>query len=165
MLLGRSAGAHLALLTAYSAGDKRLAPSCPVADQPVRGVISIYPIVDMEGAYAQPPSPDVLDTRDAMHKLLGGPPSQFPEPYKLATPTWWVEQKVVRIPPTLLIHGQDDLLVPVSHAKRMFDVLTAGQHTAKLLGIPAADHGFDFRTGGIGEQIERAAVLDFLRGL
>lgn len=165
VLLGRSAGGHLALLAAYSTGDKRLPPSCAVAEKPVRGVISIYPIVDMEGAYAQPPSPDVLDTRDAMHKLIGGPPSQFSEQYKAATPTWWVEQKVARIPPTLLLHGQDDLLVPVSHAKRMFDVLTAGQHTARLLGIPGADHGFDFRAGGIGEQIERAAILDFLRGL
>lgn len=165
VLLGRSAGGHLALLAAYSTGDKRLPPSCPVAEKPVRGVISIYPIVDMEGAYAQPPSPDLLDTRDAMHKLIGGPPSQFPEQYKAATPTWWVEQKVARIPPTLLLHGQDDLLVPVSHARRMFDVLTAGQHTARLYGIPAADHGFDFRAGGIGEQIERAAILDFLRGL
>lgn len=165
VLLGRSAGGHLALLAAYSTGDKRLPPSCAVAEKPVRGVISIYPIVDMEGAYAQPPSPDVLDTRDAMHKLIGGPPSQFPEQYKAATPTWWVEQKVARIPPTLLLHGQDDLLVPVAHAKRMFDVLTAGQHTARLLGIPGADHAFDFRPGGIGEQIERAAILDFLRGL
>ena len=165
VLLGRSAGGHLALLAAYSAGDSRLLPSCPVADEPVRGVISIYPIVDMEGAYALPPSPDILDTRDAMHKLIGGPPAQFPERYKEATPTWWLQQKRGRIPPTLLIHGQDDLLVPVSHARQMFDALTAGQHTAKLLGIPAADHGFDFRAGGIGEQIERAAVLDFLRGL
>jgi acetyl esterase/lipase len=168
VLLGRSAGGHLALLAAYSMGDKRLPPSCavpePLSEQPVRGVIALYPIVDLEGAYAQPPSPDILDTRDALHKLIGGPPAQLAEPYRLATPTWWVAQKGARIPPTLLLHGQDDLLVPLWHSKKMFDALTEGQHTAKLLGIPNADHGFDFRKGGIGEQLERAAVLDFLRG-
>ena len=57
------------------------------------------------------------------------------------------------------------MLVPIVHSTRMYEALRAGQHTVRLLGIPGADHGFDFRSGGIGEQLERAAVLHFLRGL
>ena len=45
------------------------------------------------------------------------------------------------------------------------DALVAAGRKAQLLGIPGADHGFDFRSGGLGEQIERAAVLAAARKL
>jgi acetyl esterase/lipase len=167
VLLGRSAGGHLALVAGYSlgtSGAEALPPSCAVPEQPVQGVVAIYPLVDLEGTYAKPPSPDLLDARDAMGKLLGGSPEQVKPLYQAASPVLWARAGR-RLPPTLLIHGQADLLVRVEHSTQLYDALAAAKHTARLLGIPDADHGFDFRSGGIGEQLARAAILDFLRGL
>ncbi|MFO0573156.1 MAG: alpha/beta hydrolase [Polyangia bacterium] len=167
VLLGRSAGGHLALIAGYSmgvSGAEALPPSCAVPEQPVQGVVAVYPLIDLEGTYKEPPSPDLLDARDALGKLLGGSPEQVKPLYEAASPVRWARAGR-RLPPTLLVHGQADLLVRIEHSKKLYDALEAGRHTARLLGIPDADHGFDVRSGGIGEQLTRAAVLDFLRGL
>ena len=44
VLAGDSAGAHLAMLTAYTIGTPNLPPSCPVAVAPVKAVVSLYGI-------------------------------------------------------------------------------------------------------------------------
>ena len=44
VLAGDSAGAHLAMLTAYTIGTPNLAPSCPVTVTPVKAVVSLYGI-------------------------------------------------------------------------------------------------------------------------
>ena len=44
VLAGDSAGAHLAMLTAYTIGTPNLPPSCPVTVAPVKAVISLYGI-------------------------------------------------------------------------------------------------------------------------
>ncbi len=55
-LLGRSAGGHLALLAAYSAGDARLPAGCSETDasENVRAVVSIYAPTDLPWAYDNP---------------------------------------------------------------------------------------------------------------
>jgi acetyl esterase/lipase len=44
ILAGDSAGAHLAMLTAYTVGTPNLPPSCPVNVVPVKAVVSLYGI-------------------------------------------------------------------------------------------------------------------------
>jgi acetyl esterase/lipase len=44
VLAGDSAGAHLAMLTAYTIGTPNLPPSCPVSVAPVKAVLSLYGI-------------------------------------------------------------------------------------------------------------------------
>jgi acetyl esterase/lipase len=44
VLAGDSAGAHLAMLTAYTIGTPNLPPSCPVTVSPVKAVVSLYGI-------------------------------------------------------------------------------------------------------------------------
>jgi acetyl esterase/lipase len=165
-LLGRSAGGQIVLVAAYSVGDAALRPSCPVADEPVHEVIAIYPATDLAYAYDNPSRPDLLDTREVLSQYLGGSPTDKPAAYAQATPMTWVDKAGKQLlPATLLVHGLDDLLVRPYHSQRLYDALSRNGQTVKLLGIPAADHGFDFRSGGIGEQIERAAVIDALRRL
>ena len=50
-LMGYSAGAHLAMLAAYSVGDRRLPPSCDAPAVPVRAVINLYGPVDLVIGY------------------------------------------------------------------------------------------------------------------
>ena len=165
-LIGRSAGGQLVLLAGYSAGDPLIPPACAVPDQPVRTVVAVYPLTEIAYAYEHPDKPDLLDSRDTLTKYLGGSPQELPEVYQHAAPAWWVDKAGKRqLPTTLLVHGLDDILVRPYHSLNLYDAVVRRGQTVKLLGIPGADHGFDFRSGGIGEQIERAAVVDALRRL
>ena len=49
VLMGGSAGAHLALMTAYGAEDPALQPSSGLGDTSVQGVVAFYPPVDLVG--------------------------------------------------------------------------------------------------------------------
>lgn len=165
-LIGRSAGGEIVLVAAYSAGSRSIQPACAVADEPVRTVIGVYPSTDLAYAYENVALPDLLESRDTLTKYLGGPPLDKLELYRQATPMTWVDKAGARqLPTTLLLHGLDDLLVRPYHSQHLYDALVRNGQTVTLLGIPGADHGFDFRAGGIGEQIERAAVIDALRRL
>jgi acetyl esterase/lipase len=50
-LVGYSAGGYLALLSAYTEGNKHLPPSCDVEDSGVSAVAAFYPPTDLERLY------------------------------------------------------------------------------------------------------------------
>ena len=154
-LLGRSAGAQIALVAAYS--DARLTPDCGAP--PLRAVVSLYGPTDMVWDHANPFVPDVVDGTAALEVYLGGPPSAVPDAYRLATPTTWLDHPV---PPTLLIHGTAERCVRPENAERLRAALTGAGQSVRVLTIPFADHGFDLRPGGFGEQLSRGAILRFL---
>jgi acetyl esterase/lipase len=158
-LLGRSAGAEVALVAAYSMGDARIAPSCAVAEFPVQGVVSLYGPTDLAWGHDHPVFPDPIDGPRVLETYLGGPPSAVPDAYRLASPLTWADRP---LPPTLLIHGTGDRLVRTAHAERLAAGLRAAGRPVETLLVPMADHGFDRRAGGLGEQLARAAILRFL---
>jgi len=94
VLLGRSAGAQLALLGGYVAGNSE-----------VRGVISFYGPPDLRFSYTFPANPAVLDSRGLLKAYLGSDPDNMPQPYLAASPFYFVGSTT---PPTLLIHGGRD---------------------------------------------------------
>ncbi len=143
-------------------GDPRIAPSCAVADAPVQAVISLYAPTDLAWGHDNPPVPDPINGPVSIETYLGGPPRAQPEAYRLASPLTWADRS---LPPTLLIHGTSDRLVRAEHARRLASGLAAGGHPVETLFVPLADHGFDRRTGGIGEQLARATILRFLERL
>jgi acetyl esterase/lipase len=69
------------------------------------------------------------------------------------------------LPPSLLVHGTGDRVVDPEHSRRLHSALSRHGHPAELLLINAAEHGFDFRRGGVGEQLARGALLEFLAPL
>ena len=107
VLLGRSAGAHLAMLAAYT----RQRPS-------IRGVISLYGPIDLADAYRNPPRPDPLHIRAIDDDFIGGPPDKFPEQYADASPmTYATSDRGHSLPPTLLIYGGRDNVVEAKYAR------------------------------------------------
>lgn len=175
-LLGRSAGGTLALAAAYAAAAQAVTPKgrsalpslragCAVIDVAPRAVVGIYPWTDLKAAYEHPPSPDALDTRDRLVGYLGGTPEQLPGPYAHASPLFYAqlaELPRAALPPTLLIHGLGDTLVRPEQSQQLAAALRQAGYAPQTLFIPMAEHGFDHRAGGTGEQLERAAVLRFL---
>jgi acetyl esterase/lipase len=163
-LLGRSAGGQLALLAAYSAGDRSLPPSCVASDEPVQAVAAIYPFVDLRAAFEKPPQPDPEETRAVLRDHFGSGADAARADYDRASPAAHVAPRAARpLPPTLLMHGASDMLVPAWHSTRLYESLRQAGQPAELVVVPMTEHGFDFRPGGAAEQLERAIVARFLK--
>lgn len=148
VLLGRSAGAQLALEAAYTANDPA-----------IRGAISFYGPVDLRYGYANPANPLVIDSRGTLEAYLGGAPDQAPQAYDRASPIALVGPQA---PPTLLFHGARDELVSPAQSRRLAELLAALERPHVLVELPWATHGFDFNFGGPGGQLSTYAVEYFL---
>ena len=167
VLLGRSAGAHLALLAAYSANDARLRSSCAdenaAVNESVRAVVSFYAPTDLLWSYDNPANQSVIDGPKTLSNFLGGNPHEAEETrerFLLASPT---ERVGAQTPPTLLIHGGQDQLVRSENLYFLDEKLKQENVPHKTVFISYAQHGFDYNFNGWGAQIVEPVLLDFLR--
>lgn len=123
-LLGESAGAHYAALTATSSAAGELVdpewPNQDVSDE-VQAVIAVYCPVDlgmMEELFSVEEQAMGIKTvieeygePDSMEAvLLGGPAKSVPDMVKLANPLTYLNAKC---PPFLFLHGSEDQVVPI----------------------------------------------------
>ena len=157
-LLGRSAGAHLALLAAYRAGHDPVPDGCgPPAT--VRGVISLYGPTDLAYDQRVPAIPDLIGGSGAIEDFLGGTPDALPALYAQATPQSALDHPV---PPTLLIHGLADQIVKPHNSSSLAAALSRNGAAVALVELPWAGHGFDAVSWGLGGQIALSAMERFL---
>ncbi len=130
---GGSAGGHLSLVLgmASDAGD-------PSAEEPfmresnrVQSVVAYFPPVDLRTMARGP--------------MLATPEQRFPalnfEKEKAAdiSPILFVTPDD---PPTLLIHGDKDTTVNISHSEKMYAAMQEARITSKFITVPGAGHGF-----------------------
>lgn len=150
-LVGRSAGAHLALLAAYTARNDQTR---------VSAVVSLYGPTNLVWGYRNPANPRVLDTSAALRGFLGGTPETVPDAYQAASPLAHVGPNT---PPTLLLHGGRDALVSSRHSVFLAEKLRAAGVPHQAVFLPYAQHGFDYNDHGWGAQVVRPVLLRFLR--
>jgi len=139
VLLGRSAGAHLAMLAAYQ----------PDA-LPIRAVVNYYGPVDLTEGYKTPPNPDPINSRATLKTFLGGSLQELPNQYRVASPINYVTHS---LPPTLLVYGSRDHLVEARFGRQMYERLHSSGNTAVFLEIPWAEHAFDVVFNGVSNQL------------
>jgi len=147
-LFGRSAGGHLALLSAYT-----------IEENSIRGVVAVYPPTDLPYAHANPSNPRLLDSKQALEDFLGGSPASNPTAYQQASPVNFVKSQTV---PTLLIHGAHDEFVYKIHSQKLCDKLSEHSVPHFLLEIPWGNHGCDANLSGPGGQLSLYATERFL---
>lgn len=147
-LIGRSAGAQLALLAAYETG----APA-------VRAAVSFYGPVDLAEGYRHPPRPDPLDVRAIEETFLSGTPDSVPARYRDASPITYVNRQ---LPPTLLLYGSRDHVVEARFGRMLSERLRSAGTTCVSLEIPWAEHAFDVIPSGLSSQIALYYVERFL---
>ncbi|WP_426735890.1 alpha/beta hydrolase fold domain-containing protein [Myxococcus faecalis] len=153
VLFGESAGGHLAMLAAYSAGDSRLPSSCgSAADTSVAAVISFYAPGDLVAHAAH--------NADTLVGFTGAPLAGHRELYELLSPIHHIGP---RAPPTLLLHGGADSVVPPEASQEMAARLAQFGVPHALFTLPYAEHGFDIWDGGFGRQLARGRVGPFLQ--
>ncbi|MFJ3802516.1 alpha/beta hydrolase fold domain-containing protein [Streptomyces sp. NPDC090088] len=136
-LWGSSSGAHLAVLAGFAGArpDRTDAP-------PVRAVAAGYPSTDLLSLSEDALPGGILsdqDPDDPSWGLLGGRPADLPDLARDASP---VHQVCSGAPPTLLLHGDADLVIGPAQARRLFDALVAADAETHLLLVHGVDHGF-----------------------
>jgi acetyl esterase/lipase len=142
VLMGRSAGAHLATMAAWFTSPIR-----------VRGVVSFYGPVDLAEAFRNPPSPDPLHIRAVEEALIGGTLAQMPERYADASTITHIRAGTTPLPPTLLVYGGRDHIVEPKYGETLVDALKARGTSVAYLEIPWADHAFDEVFNGPSSQL------------
>lgn len=149
VLLGRSAGAQIALLAAYT-----------LPAYSIKGVIDFYGPADMVWGYSVPANRLIMDSRAVMENYIGGPYGQVPQKYVACSPLGFVSRQSV---PTLIIHGCNDVLVSPEHSRRLNLKLQQNNVKHYYLKLPWATHGFDYNLNGPGGQLSTFAVETFLK--
>ena len=126
VMMGASAGGQLALLQAYK------------YDQPIKAVaaVSFYGPTDMVEFYNNPPSPAL---QPSLLALFGTSPEQNLWAYQQASAAFFVSSKT---PPTLLLHGNLDHLVPVAQSQLLKNKLQSAGVANELVIYPNEGHGW-----------------------
>ena len=131
---GGSAGGHLSLMLSGASDNGDPSSEDPVlrTSNRVAAVVAYYPPVDLR-RMARGANPD------------GGGNTRFPA-LNFDPSEGSAYSPIVHVsaddPPTLLIHGDADGLVPVSNSHEMYAALQEKGVESKVIIIPDADHGF-----------------------
>ena len=163
VLMGGSAGGHLALLAGYTPNHSELDPPDIQMDISVWAVISYYGLPDLNTLYDQfLVLPDMTGDAWLQQKVkvamerylgfeyvpvsewvpnfLGGTPDAVPELYQLGSP---INHVGPHCPPTLLLQDSSDLGGITSDARRFYRALREAGVTSIYVEFPGTEHGFD----------------------
>lgn len=132
---GGSAGGHLALMLATTGDDGDAKAKDEVLRQPSRiaAAVALYPPTDLRGWTTDPPA------EIKKHPGLKPPLTFDANKESAVSPLLHVSAKTA---PALMIHGDKDVLVPISHSINMAAALEKAKAVGKLLTIEGAGHGY-----------------------
>lgn len=127
-LWGGSAGGHLSLMLGLASEVGNSEESDPIesASGGVAALVSYFPVSDMESW-----APEMVNRFPAVDH----DPAEYPE----YSPIRFVSGDD---PPTLIIHGDQDELIPLDQGQSVYEALLATGVTTELIVIEGADHGF-----------------------
>lgn len=132
---GGSAGGHLTLMLATTGDDGDPAAQDPVLQTSSRIAcgVSLYPPTDLRGWTTDPPA--------EIKKHAGlKPPLSFDS--KLEDSVSPILAVTADDAPVLMIHGDQDLLVPIEHSRNIVPKFQEVGAVAELLTIEGAAHGY-----------------------
>lgn len=153
VLLGPSAGGHLASLLG-TAPSTDFGGGCPLPPSLAPdGVVAISSPQDL-GADDFP-----LLTRAIIEDFLGAHPDEDPSLTRVASPVTHVDGEDV---PFLLVHGVEDEVIPVSQARRMFEVIRESGGAATLVRLEGVTHATSLFQGAPDEAAGDCTALRFL---
>jgi acetyl esterase/lipase len=112
-VIGHSAGGHLALWAA-TRDDSAIAFSRVIAQAPVTNLVAI----------------------DLAHELMGGPPAELPDRYAACDPV----QLVPLAMPTLVVHGSEDMTIPIKRSREYVAAARAAGGDAELIEPTPGHH-------------------------
>ncbi|HEX4863369.1 MAG TPA: alpha/beta hydrolase [Acidimicrobiales bacterium] len=139
VITGGSAGGHLSSFAAMSANAPEFQPGFEEADTSVQAAVPFYGVYDLTDWDGHGGPPQTIKFVQRM--LLKSPLATDRERWLKASPINWVSEDA---PPTMLLHGTNDSLVPVEGARRMADALrSTSKQPVVYAELPYAQHAFD----------------------
>ncbi|KAG7481374.1 hypothetical protein MATL_G00065980 [Megalops atlanticus] len=143
MLIGHSAGAHLCALTTLFLVEEAKELGIEAARQreitsSIRGVAGLSGVYNIMDHYQHEKMRGV-EYVSTMYKAMGGVDNfdYYSPDTLLKTLT---DDKLKRVPPFCLIHGTNDIIVPVESSVRFSEALTSFSVKVSLFLLPKVDH-------------------------
>jgi acetyl esterase/lipase len=136
-VFGGSAGGHLSLMlgTTGDAGDPQATDAVLRGSSKVAAVVAYFPVVDLTA--------------------VTGPNDRFPaldfDP-KLSQSVSPIFQVSADDPPSLMIHGDQDELVPLRNSERIVEAFKAAGVPTELIVIAGGKHGFEGQQASTASQ-------------
>lgn len=164
-LFGRSAGAHLVLLTAFSCEKKFFEMEgikCSKEQMDLTGVIAFYPMTDIKELYEYY---EKIGAPVLKQSIYGGTGTleKNENLFTIFSPITYVNKKNInKIPPVFLATGKKDRLVDSYQSEELFTELQEQGIKSVFLEFPWANHGFDSVVNGPGGQIVFQYLSQFL---
>ena len=134
-LIGGSAGAHLALLAAYGWKKPNVSGDTTTivqANHRIKAVVDIYGPIDFTTDYAR--------NQPLITRFLNHTYEEMPALYKEASPIQYVNKNN---PPTMILHGTSDELVPVSQSDQLKARLDSAGVPNVYYKVPFWPHAMD----------------------
>jgi acetyl esterase/lipase len=161
VLTGGSAGGHLALITGMLPAQSIFDRQCPTVDS-VRWKSGIEPNVNVAAIvnwYGITDVADLLDGQNSKHYAIEwfGSLENRKELAQRVSPITYVRPG---LPPIITIHGDEDDIVPYSHAVRLHAALEKAGVPNKLITIHGGKHG-GFNREALKNSF--AVIREFLR--
>lgn len=125
-LVGHSAGGQLALWAGGRSGSRSARPP----RVRVEAVVGLAPIADLVRAYQCRVGGEVVA------EWLGGPPSDYPERFRAASPMEMLPLRVRQ----LILHGTHDELVPIELSRRYAHAAAAAGDPVELVELSGTGH-------------------------
>jgi acetyl esterase len=158
-LLGSSAGGNLAINASYLANAGRLESSCGGSVPRVSAVSALYPPVDLAAAWVSRVRAISDMARQFNTYYVGGSPEQFPDRYRFVASATHINAAA---PPTLVILGDNDHLVPPDATDRFAQQARNAGIDIESIRFPYGDHVFNLNQYGIGNQFYLGMTYQFL---
>jgi acetyl esterase/lipase len=131
-LIGGSAGAHLATLTGYGWKNPGEAADSTNNVHKIKALVDIYGPADLTTEYAR--------NHSLITELIGNTYKESPGLYAEASPVSYLDKND---PPTLILHGTSDRLVPVSQSDNLKSALDSLGVPCVYYRIPLWPHTMD----------------------
>lgn len=127
VMVGASAGAHLALLESYKNNSSGK----------IKAVVDLFGPTDLVDLYNNHPIPAA--SQPVLVNFLGATPITNLTLYQQASPINFV---TVQSPPTLIFHGGADYVVPISQSTALKAKLAAANVKVDMVTYPTEGHGW-----------------------
>ena len=157
-VIGGSAGGHLALMVAYTAGNAELDPKplYPGVSDAVCACVNMYGISNLLTRQGTD------DSGKPDGKLMGS--QLFPESREDAPDKWKLASPVSHIrkdcPPTLTLHGTGDTTVDRDQSKELDAALRAAGVESKLIMVDGANHAWPLKTSKFDHTMDVLGFFD-----
>lgn len=156
-IIGESAGGNLALNLSYMAASGTL-PSCGGTAPRFRAALVTCPVVDLVSFYQNDDAALGEWSKEMVGYYTGGSPEEVPNRFAATSSFSYITSQA---PPTLILVGEADHLVPPDGAYRFAAQAKAAGVDVRLASVPYSDHGFNAVPGSMGHQAFRQMTMEW----